>query len=71
LPSPTCCSSYSSRYRVGWEGRLSPPLGKVRPETRSGLVFTLRGTPAQRAVDEAVKALERGGAKVEDVERLR
>ena len=34
------------------------------------LVFTLKGIPARRAVDEAVKALERGGAHVENVERL-
>jgi hypothetical protein len=34
------------------------------------LVFTLKGVPAQRAVEEARLALERGGAKVENVERL-
>jgi hypothetical protein len=55
--------------RLGGAAQLSPREGPPRDTFR--LVFTLRGTPAQRAVDEAVKALERGGAKVEDVERLR
>jgi MFS family permease len=55
--------------RLGGAAQPSPREGPTRDTFR--LVFTLRGTPAQRAVDEAVKALERGGAKVEDVERLR
>jgi hypothetical protein len=54
--------------RLGGGARPSSQGGPPRDTFR--LVFTLRGTPAQRAVDEAVKALERGGAKVEDVERL-
>jgi len=35
------------------------------------LAFTLRGTPSEAAVEEARRALERGGAKVEKVDRLR
>jgi hypothetical protein len=34
------------------------------------LAFTLRGTPSEAAVEEARQALERGGAKVEKVDRL-
>ncbi len=33
------------------------------------LAFTLEGTPSEAAVEEARRALERGGAKVEKVER--
>jgi hypothetical protein len=47
--------------------------GAPKPPAHEGayrLVFTLTGTPAQRAVEEAKLALERGGAKVEKVERL-
>lgn len=55
--------------RLGGAAQPSPREGPPRDTFR--LVFTLRGIPAQRAIGEAVKALERGGAKVEDVERLR
>jgi hypothetical protein len=55
--------------RLGGATQPSPREGPPRDTFR--LVFTLRGIPAQRAIDEAVKALERDGAKVEDVERLR
>jgi hypothetical protein len=55
--------------------RLSGAPSAPRPERPSGatyqLAFTLRGIPEQRAVQEARLALERGGAKVEKVERLR
>jgi hypothetical protein len=54
--------------------RLTGAPAAPRPERPSGdtyqLAFTLRGIPAQRAVEEARLALERGGVKVEKVERL-
>lgn len=54
--------------------RLSGAPSAPRPESPGEdtyqLAFTLRGIPAQRAVQEARLALERGGAKVEKVERL-
>jgi hypothetical protein len=42
---------------------------RARADTQR-LAFTLRGTPSEAAVEEARQALERGGAKVESVERL-
>jgi hypothetical protein len=51
-------------------GRPAPPRKERARGDTFRLVFKLKGIPAQRAVDEAVKALERGGAHVENVERL-
>jgi hypothetical protein len=54
--------------------RLPGAPRPARPERPRGdayqLVFTLKGVPAQRAVEEAKLALERGGARVENVQRL-
>jgi hypothetical protein len=54
--------------------RLGGAPRPTRPQPLRGdayqLVFTLKGIPARRAVEEARLALERGGAKVENVERL-
>jgi hypothetical protein len=51
-------------------GAPAPPQQERPRGDTFRLVFTLKGIPARRAVDEAVKALERGGAQVENVERL-
>jgi hypothetical protein len=51
-------------------GAPAPPRQERPRGDTFRLVFKLKGIPAQRAVDEAVKALERGGAHVENVERL-
>jgi hypothetical protein len=48
---------------------VSAPAGRAREETYR-LAFTLDGRPSEAAVEEARQALERGGAKVEDVVRL-
>ena len=45
------------------------PAERERDDTYR-LAFTLTGRPAEAAVEEARQALERGGAKVEDVARL-
>ena len=51
-------------------GGTSTAAPSERPrEDTYRLTFTLQGVPAQRAVAEAKLALERGGAKVENVER--
>jgi hypothetical protein len=52
-------------------GGTSPPALSERPrEDTQRLAFTLRGTPSDAAVAEARQALERGGARVERVDRL-
>jgi hypothetical protein len=55
--------------RMGGASTVSPSE-RARPATHR-LAFTLRGTPSDEAVEEARQALERGGAKVEKVDRLR
>jgi hypothetical protein len=55
--------------RVGGTSTASPSE-RARPATHR-LAFTLRGTPSDAAVEGARRALERGGAKVEKIDRLR
>jgi hypothetical protein len=54
--------------RLGRTSTAAPPE-RMRDDTQC-LAFTLRGTPSEAAVEEARRALERGGATVEKVERL-
>jgi hypothetical protein len=52
-------------------GRTSTPApSALQREGPQRLAFTLSGKPSEAAVEEARRALERGGARVEKVERL-